>query len=193
MFADAKQFARRGVSLALVGVGLFTPMLATTVKAQAAGATTARISVTVTANGVSAEELYNFTTDLHNDALWFPNVSETVQTSGPTKPNSKVGTEYDQITFFGDLELRTHAIITADSAGHHLRLQGSGPIATFDSQYLYHPANDGSGTFTLNSSFTAPGITEEALTFLLTQAMQNILTHFNTTGEIEFRVLVVND
>src|SRR5258708_6975558 len=61
---------------------------------------TAYSSITVKADGVSYKDLYNFTTDLHNDSSWFPNVSETIQTKDATNPPSKAGIEYTQISFF---------------------------------------------------------------------------------------------
>lgn len=163
--------------------------LASKVSAQALPpAVTAYSSITVKVNGVSYKTLYDFTTDLTNDELWFPNVEETVVVNGPTNPYTKKGTKYIQRSFFNGIQLDTEAVVTRDLPKVYYELKGVGPVASYDAYYTFLPTRNG-GSFTLTTKFVSPGITEESLTFLLETAMQNILDYYNTTGSIRLNYL----
>lgn len=163
--------------------------LANKVSAQALPpAVTAYSSITVKVNGVSFRTLYDFTTDLTNDELWFPNVEETILVQGPTNPRTKKGTKYIQRSFFNGIQLDSEAVVTRDVPKYFYELKGTGPVASYDAYYTFLPVRNG-GSFTLTTKFVSPGITEESLTFLLESAMQNILNYYGATGSIKMNFL----
>lgn len=191
-----KSFFSLSVNLAVIAtVAVFSALLSplvSVVEAQALPpAVTAYSSISVKVNGVSSFELYNFTTDLTNDHLWFPNVEETVLVQGPTSSYSKKGTQYIQRSYFNGIQLDSTAKVTGDLTGFYYELKGVGPIASYDAYYTFFPGFNGNGTFTLTTKFVSPGITEENLTYLLNTAMQNILDHYNTTGNINMNFMYV--
>src|SRR5260221_6738785 len=176
MFKSVKSFAQKVTIASTLVVSTVVPtIMATPVHAQTAPTTTAYSSISVTVDNVSFKDLYDFTTDLHNDSSWFPNVQETVQTKDADKPNSKTGIEYNQISFFNTIELDTHVVVKGDVNSHLFYIEGTGPIATYNALYTFHPASHGGGTFTLTTKFTSQGLTEPILTYLLNFAMQNII------------------
>lgn len=190
-----KSFLPLSINLAIIVAvvafaAVFSPLVSI-VKAQALPpAATAYSSISVKVNGVSASSLYNFTTDLTNDHLWFPNVEETVVVQGPTSPNSKKGTTYIQRSYFNGIQLDSTAVVTGDIKNIYYELKGNGPVASYDAYYTFVPTYNG-GIFTLTTKFVSPGITEENLTYLLNTAMQNILDHYNTTGQIHMNFMYV--
>lgn len=169
---------------------MFSPLVSLVTAQAMPPAATAYSSISVKVNGVSANTLYNFTTDLTNDHLWFPNVEETVIVQGPTSPYSKKGTKYIQRTYFNGIQLDTTAKVTGDLKGIYYELEGTGAVANYNAYYTFIPGING-GTFTLTTKFVSPGITEENLTYLLNTAMQNILNHYNTTGRISMHFIYV--
>lgn len=150
---------------------------------------TAYSSISVRVNGVSAANLYNFTTNLENDSLWFPNVEETeVVTPGGIFGIGKV---YKQISYFNDIPLESTVEVKSALPTFFYYIEGAGPVANYKALYTFQNASATDGVFTLTTEFTAPGITTEALTFLLTTAMQNILNHYQTTGTINMNFIYI--
>lgn len=151
---------------------------------------TAYSSITVKVDGVNFRTLYDFTTDLLNDELWYPGVVATTQISGPTNPPSKVGAKYLQTSIFGGIELFTDIEVKGSIPNFYHYAVGIGQLARYDAYYTFNPNSNG-GSFTLTTKFVSPGITEENLTESLTTAMQNILNYFNTTGTIRMNFLYI--
>lgn len=176
--------------LVALAVTIFSPTSLVSTKAQLPPTVTAYSSITVNVNGMSSKTLYDFTTDLQNDELWFPNVEETILVQGPTSPFSKKGTKYIQRSFFAGIQLDTDVTVTRDLKNLYYELKGIGPIASYNAYYTFLPSQNG-GKFTLTTKFVSPGITEESLSQLLTLAMQNILNYYNTTGTIKMNFLYI--
>jgi len=192
---NIRKVAERGAIATISLIATASPVLFTQLSVKAdtlPPVVTAYSSISVKVDGVSFEKLYNFTTDLHNDSLWFPNVASTLQTQDANKPGSKVGIEYIQVSSFNGIELDTNVKVVGDKHPLLFMIEGNGPVANYTALYTFTPSREGNaGVFTLTTKFASPGITKEILTFLLTQAMQNIISHFNTTGEVTLHYMVI--
>lgn len=145
----------------------------------------ARSSISVKVDDVKFHELYNFTTDLHNDTLWFPDVAETIVINEAPVNTAPVGRVYLQRSYFAGFPLDTRVEVVDNVGQRYYEINGVGMFATYNAKYHFDPVKGGKGgIFTLETVFTAPGITEEGLTYLLTTAMQNILDYYGSEGEI---------
>ncbi len=171
-----------------VAVAVLSPIATSVSAQQLPPSVTAYSSITVKVDGVSYKTLYNFTTDLLNDELWYPGVAATTLVSGPVNPPSKTGTKYIQTSYYNGIELNSNIEVKGSIPNFYHFAVGAGPIASYDAYYTFNPNRTG-GSFTLTTKFVSPGITEENLTESLTVAMQNILDHFNATGTIRMNFL----
>lgn len=152
-------------------------------------AVTAYSSVSVRVDNISFIQLFNFTTNLDNDILWFPNVEETQLIH--TGPNGQLaGSVYIQRSYFNGIPLDTTVNVKQAQWPFLLYSEGSGPIASYKALYTFTPSLRG-GVFTLTTEFVSPGITRDNLSAMLTLAMQNILNYYNTTGKVSINFIYI--
>jgi hypothetical protein len=187
-----KTFKRAFVTVAAFAIVLQAPLSVGLGKVKAQEVppvATAYSSISVTVDNQKYYDLFNFTTELQNDPLWFPNVGETVliQEGGP----NLVGRKYIQRSYFNGIPLDSTVEVKSAMRPFYYYIEGAGPVATYKALYTFNPTYTGAGKFTLTTEFTAPGITAEAMTYMLNLAMQNILTHFQSTGTIHMNFLYI--
>lgn len=177
------------VLVSVLAVSFAAVIVPSKAKAQALPpSVTAYSSISVKVNGVSASTLYDFVTDLQNDPLWFPNVAET-EVVNPGGANG-VGKIYIQRSYFNGIPLDSTVEVKSAYRPWYYYIEGAGPVATYKALYTFYPTWQG-GVFTLSTEFTAPGIDEPSLTYLLNTAMQNILNHYSTTGTIKMNFFYI--
>lgn len=96
-----------------------------------------------------------------------------------------------QISYFNGIPLESIVEVKSALPPFFYYIEGAGPVAEYKALYTFYNASSTDGVFTLTTEFTAPGITEESLTYLLNQAMQNILNYYNTTGTITMNFIYI--
>ncbi len=141
-------------------------------------------SVSVYVDDVNFVTLHDFITDLDNDILWFPGIVSTELIVDGNKPGA-IGNQYYQIADFGGITTYTTIDVISEVRPFTFLIEGSSAISEYTAFYVVTPQHNGGAVFTLNSVYTAPGLTEETFSGLISYALGGLLTHYNSAGHVE--------
>lgn len=157
--------------------------LVSTVSAQSFTPVTLYSVGAVKVNNITRQELYNFTTDLVNDADFYPGIENTVLiTQG--NPVTKVGNVYLQTGSFGGFPFETTIEVIGGKNGVYVRLIGTGTGVTYDSINAYYPTPDGGAIFNTNAIITGIGLTPEFQNMYVNAAFSTLLSVLGKTGTV---------
>ncbi len=131
-------------------------------------------------NNEKVDDLFHFTTNLDNDAQWYPGILSSTLTQG----DGKTGSEYAEVVNLGFGNIPITATVLAYDPLSHFQLTSNGFLAN-TTDYYYVRGKDQSPYFVINSYVDAgPGVTQAAMDGYMQGTFMGLLHALNKTGEI---------
>ncbi len=139
------------------------------------------VDCTMTVNNTTAQELYDFVSDLNNDHFWYPGIISTTLISG----NGGSGSLYLQTADLGAGAFDNNIYVKVARDGKRVVLEGTGDFITYTANYRFKDKNNGKAEFRNFSKVSGPGLTQDALNQYETFSLSNLMNHLGKTGNIE--------
>lgn len=135
---------------------------------------------TVTLHNISPEEVFAYVSNLENDPHLYPGTFTAVRVSG----DGGVGTVYNETIYFGGVISDITATILGYKENHWLKFKADNLLNNV-SAYEVKASGANDTELELESYVYVPaGVTQSDMELYMTLVFQNMMTAFDTTGEI---------
>jgi hypothetical protein len=136
---------------------------------------------TVTLHDISPEEVFAFVSNLENDPQLYPGTFNAVRTSG----DGGVGTTYTETIYFGGAISDITATILGYKENHWLKFKADNLLNNVSAYEVKASGSDDTELELESFVYVPEGVTQADMELFMTLVFQNMMTAFNTTGEIE--------